>query len=131
MAPLLRPQTTNEDQGGQSSDGYLPAFGVQEGELHDVEILPHMYDDDESRRLFPLLEAPPPSDNVEDWQPMERPHGCDGDQWIADGVHRRSDISGKPVPRTPTPSMKGAAAGAKDQRHLPHMARSPGSMQAG
>jgi hypothetical protein len=32
-------------------------------------VLPHMHGLRELARLFPILEAPPPGDNVEDWEP--------------------------------------------------------------
>ena len=68
-APLLRPQTSTGGEGGQPSSGYLPAFGVREAEAHDIAVLPHMHGLRELARLFPILEAPPPGDNVEDWEP--------------------------------------------------------------
>ena len=69
-APLLRPQASIGGEGGQPPSGYLPAFGVREAEAHDLDVLPHMYGLRELARLFPILEALPPGDNVEDWEPV-------------------------------------------------------------
>jgi hypothetical protein len=44
--------------------------GVREAEAHDLDVLPHMYGLRELARLFPVLEAPPPGDNAEDWEPV-------------------------------------------------------------
>ena len=73
MAPLLRPQDSAEGQSGRPSGGHLPALEIacEEAEAHDIEIITHMYSEDEVDRLFPLLEAPPPAPNVEDWEPTE------------------------------------------------------------
>ena len=75
MAMLLRPQEASGGKGGQSSAGHLPTFVVYEDGTvdnqipHDVRMLPHMYGQDEMNRLFPVLEAPAQSENVEDWKP--------------------------------------------------------------
>ena len=38
--------------------------------MHDPEVFPHMHESRELEKLFPLLETPPPGDNVEDWEPL-------------------------------------------------------------
>ena len=38
---------------------------------HDINILPHFHSRDEMDKLFPVLHAPPPMENAEDWQPGE------------------------------------------------------------
>ena len=86
-APLLRPQDSTEDKGGQSSEGHLPHFSVDavvndvvEPPAHDIRVLPHMHDEADIKRLFLTLNAPPLGENVEDWKPdgevtMEGEHG--------------------------------------------------------
>ena len=52
---------------------YLPTFSTEEDnpfahiEPHNPELLPHHHDEQEMKRLFPILEAPPAAANVEDW----------------------------------------------------------------
>ena len=67
---MLRPQVSIEDEGGQPSSGYVCTFGVRDAKQHDLDVLPHMYGLREPARLLPILEAPPPGDNVEDWEPV-------------------------------------------------------------
>ena len=67
---MLRPQFATEGEGGQPSSGYPPMFGVRETEAHDPDVLPRMHGLRELASLFPLPEAPPPGDNVEDWEPF-------------------------------------------------------------
>ena len=128
-APMLRPQETTGDQGGQSPSGHLPTFEVREGELHDIEILPHMYDEHEGRKLFPLLEAPLPMDNEEDWQPTGDHRGCDDDQ----GAMTCATIQEGPgeVRLSSAPTLRSRTAGSRgsDQRRWPRTARPPGSLQ--
>ena len=45
-------------------------MGVCEAEAHDLDALPHTYGLRELARLLPILEAPPPGDNVADWEPV-------------------------------------------------------------
>ena len=78
MAPLLQPTTTCADKGGQSALGNLPYFSVGAGaadeeELppHDASVLPHMHSDEDIAALFPTLDAPPLSVNVDDWKPED------------------------------------------------------------
>ena len=70
-APLLRPAGSNGQQGSHLADtDPLPTFEVTaEGELHDETVLPHMYPDDVIKKLFPIIEAAPPQQNSEDWEP--------------------------------------------------------------
>ena len=70
-APMLRPLDPTGDQGGQSSGGHLPTFEVRDAEMHDIDILPHMHAEADLARLFPLLGAPPPIENCDDWQPVD------------------------------------------------------------
>ena len=80
-APLLRPKDSSGDKGGQSAAGYLPTFMVapaavfitDEGEEddqipHDMNILPHLHNTEDMKRLFPILSAPEPAPNNEDWE---------------------------------------------------------------
>ena len=70
-APLLRPQESGGSKGGQTATSHLPAFVQEkyEGEIHDVSMLPHLHSEEDMRRLFRVLEAPPAAINVEDWEP--------------------------------------------------------------
>ena len=80
-APLLRPQDTSGGKGGQPATGHLPTFVIapaavfttSEGEEdhqipHDVNTLPHMHSPEDMKRLFPILSAPEPAPNNEDWE---------------------------------------------------------------
>ena len=70
-APLLRPNVGDGGEGGTPASGYIPTFEVRQAEMHDAEILPHLYSEDEVERLFPKIEASEPRANVEDWEPSE------------------------------------------------------------
>ena len=74
-APMLRPQDVTGDEGGQSPETYLPTFEVRDAEKHDLDTLTHMHGPDDVDRLFPILHAPPPADNVEDWVPQDHDDG--------------------------------------------------------
>ena len=50
---------------------------LEEVEAHDVEVLPHLYSEDDIDRLLPRLDAPAPGPNVEDWKPSEEEQGRD------------------------------------------------------
>ena len=79
-APQLRPRESSGGHGGRPTTGHPPTFTVlpifvtadgtvDNQEAHDLNVLPHMYAQDEMDRLFPVLDAPPPGPNIEDWQP--------------------------------------------------------------
>ena len=74
VAPLPRPLEAGGRKGGQRSTAHLLAFVTEHGEVdeqraHDPNILPHMHTAHQIEQLFPLLEAAPPVENVEDWEP--------------------------------------------------------------
>ena len=71
----MRPNVGAGGEGGTPASGYLPTFEVREAEMHDAEILPHLYSEDEVERLFPKIEASKPRANVEDWEPSEERQG--------------------------------------------------------
>ena len=52
----------------------LPAFLYEEPEAHDINRLPHMREDIEIEKLFPLIKAAPPQINDDDWQPEIEKH---------------------------------------------------------
>ena len=64
---MLRPKS-KEDQGGQSSGGHLPTFGVEEAKVHDISILPHMHSDKDKREMFPVIGAPKIMPNADDYE---------------------------------------------------------------
>ena len=80
-APLLRPKESGGGQGGPPSAGYLPTFSTEADdpfahiEAHNPDILPHHHDEQEMKRLFPILEAPPAAVNVEDWLKVDEDMG--------------------------------------------------------
>ena len=91
-APLLRPKDPSGGKGGQPSAGYLPTFGVSaaavfttdEGEVdhqipHDVNILPHLHSLEEMNKLFPILSAPEPAPNNDDWEHESMGEAADGE----------------------------------------------------
>jgi len=45
----------------------LPNFVCAEGEIHDQSRLPHLYEEDEIEKQFPLISAAPAVQNSEDW----------------------------------------------------------------
>ena len=67
-APLLRPQATGGGKGGRPATAHLPTFSAEEGEAHDMNVLPHLHSDEDMAKLFPILDAPPAAVNVEDWR---------------------------------------------------------------
>ena len=71
---MLRPKS-KEDQGGQSSEGHLLTFGVEEAKIHDISILPHMYPDKDKRKMFPVIGAPKMMPNADDYE-MYDGEGC-------------------------------------------------------
>ena len=71
-APMLRPQDSGGGEDGQPAAGYLPTFVVRDAEAHSPDMLPHLYPDADIEKLFPRLDAPPPGDNVEDWEPIDQ-----------------------------------------------------------
>ena len=73
-------------KGGQPLTGHLPTLVTAEGkidmqEAHDPEVLPHMYEQQGMDRLFPILDAPLPRPNFEDWD--------------HDGIHKGCRVRGK------------------------------------
>ena len=67
-APLLRPLGNDNQQAGHLDDvDPLPTFLAEEGEIHDESRLPHLYDEDEIEKHFPLIAAAPAQQNCEDW----------------------------------------------------------------
>ena len=68
--PFSRPHDDDRREGGYPSVGEaLPAFVNDELEAHDTGWLPHMHDDLEIKKFFPLIKAAPPLINDEDGQP--------------------------------------------------------------
>ena len=69
-SPQFRPDT-----GATQKDGHLPDAEVMVNEeadeppAHDMNVLPHMYAEEEGAILFPNIEAAPIGPNVEDWVP--------------------------------------------------------------
>ena len=44
---------------------------------HDLDVLPHMYSEEDAALLFPIITAAPIGPNVEDWRPGD--DGASGD----------------------------------------------------
>ena len=57
----------NQQAGRLDDVDPLLTFLAEEGEIHDDSRLPHMYDEDEIEKHFPLIAAAPAQQNCEDW----------------------------------------------------------------
>ena len=90
----MRPKESGGGQGGPPSAGYLPTFSTESDpftdiEAHDLEMLPHFHSEQEMKRLFPILKAPPAAVNVEDW--------LEGEEDTGELAGRRRNGLGRPV----------------------------------
>ena len=77
----------------------------EEPEAHDIDRLPHMHEDIEIEKFFPLIKAAPPLINDEEWQPeveepedkVKRVDGLPGRAVWARGKNRGRKRAGKPA----------------------------------
>ena len=67
-APLLRPHGPEDRQGGHSTFDPLPTFVAElEAQLHDPDVLPHMYPKVDIDKMFPTIPAAAGPQNAEDY----------------------------------------------------------------
>ena len=95
---MLRAQDMTGDQGGQSPEAYLPTFEVRDAERHNIDMLPHLHGADDVERFFPVLQAPPVADNVEDWEPKDNDDGPNSNGDIGNRVRGRRGLRGSRPP---------------------------------
>ena len=74
-------------------------------------MLPHLHSEDDVDKLFPLLRASPPGENVEDWQPSEECEGrVDGRPGSASRVLDRREGRTSVAPSRGRPLVRPSAA---------------------
>ena len=66
----FRPQELGGGNDGQATIGHLPTFTAEEGEAHDLNVLPHHHGDAEIKP-FLVIDSPPAVVNVKDWEPTD------------------------------------------------------------
>ena len=71
-APLLHPLGSSGGTGSQPATGHLPTLITLQAEVdvqeaHDLEILPHLYEQRAMDRIFPSLDAPLAGPSVDNW----------------------------------------------------------------
>ena len=67
-APLLRPNGSDGRQGDHPTSDPVPTYVAKfEAQMHNPEILPHMYSKAEMNKLFPTITATPEPRNADDF----------------------------------------------------------------